>query len=580
MVIETRRAATARRRATLRFPILTTAAALIAIGHAANAQVVLPADAKPSCTVAAVEFASWFESGGATLNGTVQPADSLTFPDEPNCPFFKWAEQMFLWLTSPAPANVRSSARVLDSPLFFDVSPLDANGQRTLIPVTPGARNLDARISQRGPHAAPVVFDKTGRMFPLVRLQAGPTARPLVRDRAGQTVEIARTQLAPNGAPVFLDKDGKAVDVPTTRRGSPVLRDRAGRLIELRTDRKIVVNGRTLFLDSAGDAVGVELGQADGSVLLTAGGKLVYYALSVNDVFAYFLTGQKSGAISATKFPTTPANLTDIQNFALTHAKTFPDAHALAVELKSAWVETDGVADPGKYVTITATVPSFDTSDPLHWVRNGTKQAQLALVGLHVVGSAKGHPEMIWATFEHVDNTRNAEYTYLDTSGAKATVPQDNGGTWLFSTTPPAATPNVSLNSASDADIVAASPPTPIGASDILRINPWGMPAVTINTAATSVNTDVISINSSVIGQLLDGDVRRNYLLTGATWTIGGVVGGHGTGTNQMANTTMETFFQPSNCFACHTGNASNALGGAGGSGLSHVYGPLKPLFP
>ena len=69
----------------------------------ANAQIVVPNDAKPTCTVSSVEFKSWFASGSVTPNGIVDPADSVTFSNVPNCDFYKWSQQMFLWLTSPAP---------------------------------------------------------------------------------------------------------------------------------------------------------------------------------------------------------------------------------------------------------------------------------------------------------------------------------------------------------------------------------------------------------------------------------------------------------------------------------------------
>src|SRR4051812_40506618 len=59
----------------------------------------VPSDPQAACTVAAPEIAGWFESGSATLNGVVKPADSLMFSDSPNCDFYKWSEQMFLWLT-------------------------------------------------------------------------------------------------------------------------------------------------------------------------------------------------------------------------------------------------------------------------------------------------------------------------------------------------------------------------------------------------------------------------------------------------------------------------------------------------
>jgi hypothetical protein len=204
----------------------------------------------------------------------------------------------------------------------------------------------------------------------------------------------------------------------------------------------------------------------------------------------------------------------------------------------------------------------------------------LALVGIHVVGSTLGHPEMLWATFEHVDNTRNAQYTYTNTANATVTVPTEPGGTWLFSKTPATASQNVPLGVVSGADIVAVSPPTAIGPSDILRVNPFG---TSTGGAFTANNTDLLSINNSVIGQLIGADVRKNYIMTGTTWTAFGQTPPPGpgvqVGTNHMANSTMETFFQPSNCFNCHDG--SNLLGAPDGeSGLSHIWGPIKPLFP
>ena len=91
----------------------------------------------------------------------------------------------------------------------------------------------------------------------------------------------------------------------------------------------------------------------------------------------------------------------------------------------------------------------------------------------------------------------------------------------------------------SGSDIVATSPPTPIGPSDVLRLSPWGSPG-----SSAAKNTEVIAINNSVIGMLAAGDVRKNYILIGSTWTIGGAPpnGSNEVGTNQLANSTMETF--------------------------------------
>jgi hypothetical protein len=568
--------------------LVLAAAALIATTGLAAAQTVLPTDAKPTCTASAAEFDNWFASGTVTANGVVDPASSLTFPNIPNCTFYKWSEQMFLWLTSPAPARYGGKSIVLDSPAFYDVSPPNSGGQRTLIPVTPGLRLFGPQISQLGPLGQPVVFDESGKMFNVVRPQAGPTGKPVVQNKAGEAVEIAHTLVGPNGRPVLLDNAGNAINFQTQANGAPLLLDRTGKAINLQLNM-IVANGRIFFLDGNGNAIETEQGQADGSVLMTQSKKLVYYALSVNDVYAYFMTGTKNGGITPapTKFPTTAAELTAIEMFALAHSKTFPDPDALTVEVKSAWIEAAGLPNLNEYLTIEATIPTYDTSNPLKWVPTGTKQAQMALVGIHVVGSAAGHPEMLWATFENVNNTRNAQYSYTTASNATKTVAQNNGGTWTFSTTPPSATPNNPLMSMNGADIVASSPPTPIGPSDILRMDAWGTSSS--SGAFTANNTDIISINNNVLGQLLAGDVRKNYVLTGTTWTAFGQVPppgpGQVVGTNQMANSTMESFEQPSNCFECHDG--SNMLGGTRtsggvvtGTGLSHIYGVLTPLFP
>ena len=76
-------------------------------------------------------------------------------------------------------------------------------------------------------------------------------------------------------------------------------------------------------------------------------------------------------------------------------------------------------------------------------------------------------------------------------------------------------------------------------------------------------------------------------MLVGTTWVLGGGPPSTGviTGTPQMANSTMETFFQGGNCFDCHSGDSSNMLGTPAGpdgfsGGLSHVWAAVLPLFP
>jgi hypothetical protein len=549
---------------------LLAALALMSLSQFANAQALPPPGANPTdraCVVTQAEFAPWFEGGTVTADGAGKPADSVNFPNVPNCSFYKWSEQMFLWLTSQAPGG---GGRVFESAEFYNVSGLGADGKRTLLPNAPGKLDLALRNAQVGPRGRPVVFDRDGNMLSVIRPLTGPDGKMEVRTKSGALVEIERIELGPDGNPIFLDKSSRAIDV-RVQRGRPIVLDESGKPIEIRSTR-IARNGAPFFLDASGNAIGV--GQANGSgVLMAQTGSLVYYASEVNDVYAYLLTGTKSGGITPapTRFPTSQPELDKIAAFALSHGKTFPHPNVLALEVKSAWVETAGL-DVNKYITMTATIPTYDKSDYRHWVLTGSTPARLALVGMHIVGSVAGNPEMIWATFEHVDNSPNAAYSYNDASGQTMTVVQNTSGSWLFSASNSSGRFNEQHMNARKASSIDAEPDQTIGPSDTRRENAWG------SASNAFKNTEIIAINNSILGMLAPGDVRKNYLLIGATWTIGGVPPGDGNqvGTNQLANSTMETYQQPSNCFSCHHGPRNDGLNP---KGLSHMYGQLKPLF-
>jgi hypothetical protein len=567
---------------------LLAAAALLASSGLAGAQVVLPQNVSQSCTVSPVQFASWFEQGSVTPNGIVEAADGLTFLPSSNCDFYKWSAQMFLWLTSPAPPKYGQGSHVFNSPVFYDVSPVDGSGNRTLIPNAPNRiRNFAPFITQFDKRGNPAVVDAQRKLRSVIRLETGPTGKPAVRSRTGQLTEIQRTEIAPNGKPNFLDATGKPIEA-LAQNGNPVLRDKAGKPIEIRG--RVVIKGKTFLVDAAGNLVDTEQGQAGGGAVLMAqppaqqqSGSLVYYALQVNDVYAYFLTGTKDNQIlpAATQFPTTSAQLAQIKAYGLQHNKTFPDANALTVEVKSSWIDASGLANPGDYVTIEATIPTYTQVSNTQWNLSGTATAKLALVGLHVVGTVAGQPEMLWATFEHVNNTANATYTYTTTNNTTQTVPQQNSGTFVFTKFPLPSNPDDANNErmAVSATGITAETGQTIGPSNLLRLTPWGTAP---GSTFTGNNTDVISLNNSVISQLAAGDVRKNYLHIGTVWTKGGAPPSTGVqvGTTALANTTMETYFQNSvNCFGCHSDPPM--LGGPGNSdgGLSHIWGPIKPLF-
>jgi hypothetical protein len=362
-------------------------------------------------------------------------------------------------------------------------------------------------------------------------------------------------------------------------------------------------------LDAFGNVIETEEGQAvSDAVLMSQTGSLTYYVSIVNDVFAYFLTGAKTGHINtANQFPTTPGDLSQITSFASLHGVTFPDANALAVEIKSSWVEASTLPDASKYITTMATIPTY-TKTATEWTPSGQQTVRLALVGMHVVGSTgtrgsptgPGHPEMIWATFEHFGNMPFDTYRYNATSGTNPkTILRDTSGTWLFSRSNSTGPFNCELLFQDGQNIKPAttSPPCPAGGfngSDSIRRKAFGAaddvpPNPFADTPAS--NTDIISINNSVHGQMPAGDIRNNYFLAGATWTPLGrapISGTEGVGTSMLAGGTMETYFQGTditaasggtNCFNCHTSGAStNHLAT---TDVSHIFGAINPLtFP
>lgn len=566
----------------------------------------LPSNPQPTCTVSSPVFAGWFESGSVSLNGAVKPADSVAFSNSPNCDFYQWSEQMFLWLNSPAPRSYGGGDRIFDSPAFYDVSPPDSSGNRTLIAHVAGKlRDFSLRAAKVGRHGLPLVRARDGRLFEIEKPHLGPTGRPLVINKAGKQVEVDRITLSPARKPIFLDRNGKTIATP-----KPVIRRSLLNLKDVRKPliaQRFMIDRVPILIDIFGNPVEVEQGQAGGDGVLEAQyGSLVYYAIHVNDVYAYFLTGIKDGGIpppggvvTNAKFPTTASDLSAITSFAALHGKTFPDPNALAIEVKTSWVETTGLANPGSYIRMKATIPVYDKTNPNVWSPTSKKIAELALVGMHVVGSTKGHPEMIWASFEHFGNTPNATYAYVNSMGATQTVAQSTAGTWLFSATGSAGPfNNVHMDFSTPPNITSVGSFT-ISPSDTLRTKPFGAASDfrpnPIDASSAASNTEIIAINDSVIGQLIGGDIRANYFMLGSTWTAGGASPtgsfkngvGNEVGTSKLANSTMETYFQGtdtlwasgSNCFSCHGSNKVT---------VSHIFcdpnffptcAGIKPLF-
>lgn len=554
----------------------------------------LPQDVKESCTISQTEFDSWFATGKVSENGLVKPANSVTFPHNNNCDFYKWSEQMFLWITSPVSGEYGSGGTVMESPEFYTVTP-ENSGQRELIPHKKGSPlRMSSHITQNGPNRLPIIFDKKGQMYEVETLAEKTTEKTLVLNSSGKSIELHNLKANATGGISFFDKAGNEI-----KKVKPIFRRKYSTKLIL---QEFKLGKKSVYLDSNGDIIDTETGQATGDALMAVNGSLVYYISMVNDVYGYFLTGAKDGKLNGNQFPTTISDRDAIIAYAKAQGNTLKNPDALAIELKMSWVEAIDIKDLSNYVTIEAFIPTYDKKDPEKWIPNGERRAKLALIGAHVVGSVAGHPEMIWATFEHLKNTPNASYTYINKDNEISTVKQDEGNDWLLSNDgkeKDTTKINVShMKLSKSGDTLKATPSYTISTSNTLRTKPWGVAPNKVpnqeDKDASASNSEIISINNSVINKLLGKDVRKNYILIGATWTDGG----NGPsiysypaknkkdslnaaiGTSQLANSTMETYYQHGvkfdsigSCFRCHSHNKGLAPGN-----LSHVYEKIKPL--
>lgn len=476
------------------------------------AQNTLPPDPKQSCTLSGSDFNSWFASGTPSTNGAVNAANSVQFTNTGNCDFYKWSEQMFLWLTSPT----GNGSITLLSPTFYTVLP-------------------DSTLQKR-----------KFAFFAASRSSNGSLSRQLIQNDPKKPLQ----------AVAFLGKDKKA---QTT-----------------------------------------EAQAGNSNALIAQNGSLVYYITFVNDMFAYFASGVKAGKLDGSKFPTTAADRDAIMNYARQNKLAIPsDSNALTLEIKTSWVELDSIpsSERGNFITAQVIIPTY-TKSSQQWVPNSSRKATLALVGIHVVGSVAGHPEMIWATLEHHSSTPNASYPYINTKGDSVTVPQDTGNNWIFSNNAADANPNMSkMTVDSVGNINATKETVPISASNTLRYFVWGSnPAVQPNqldSSAAASNSELISFNNSIRSLWSSADIRKNYLFMGATWTRKGTApngnsfppfaDGVAIGTSQLANSSMETSFQGptsfgGSCFGCHNGTDSEGNPSLNPSVISHIFKSIKPI--
>ena len=281
---------------------------------------------------------------------------------------------------------------------------------------------------------------------------------------------------------------------------------------------------------------GVNQAESNGIVVDT-NGRAVYTTMSINGTYRDFVLENKLYDPAA--FQNFPADT------------TFPVG---ALSLKLAWKLVGEGEDVSNFYTTEAEIQLLEEVDGLVTIPDNPKtqkNVKVALVGFHIAVVVEGHPEAIWATFEHVDNApylaANAQrdggvselnHTFYNKDTKLADVNQNNA-------------PILTLDAATQ----KLSPVTQVA----LQFRRGG---------GNSINQNNIDeINEMMHAKLDEKSIWRNYIEIGAVWfkVADGLKPDWNpntdqntqiTGSVQLSNSVIETFTQnivsQNECFSCH----------------------------
>jgi hypothetical protein len=285
-------------------------------------------------------------------------------------------------------------------------------------------------------------------------------------------------------------------------------------------------------------------------ILVDHAGKAVYYSQYINPTFEDFIKTNQ---------------LTDHKNVLKMDPNTqFPIENTKgAMELKVSWkVVAKGEDTKGMFTMETEVAKLINTNDGIKVDPNQTTLETLALVGFHIGGIVNGHPEMIWATFEHNKNSPSVKPgTTLEQAVSEQDFTFYNKGTILGKCNINPSISGLKLDEKSQ----TLSPVTQV----CLQYQ-FGN-AEGVNEGNTQ---NIMSLNKAVESQLDSQSIWRNYREVGAIWFLQKNALEPGlrldtdsfknakgdtiqlTGSLKLSNSMIETFTQRQstmdNCFRCH----------------------------
>lgn len=291
---------------------------------------------------------------------------------------------------------------------------------------------------------------------------------------------------------------------------SPIAADTVENRLSLVPRSEKLPNQDSRAAPSLGD---VEQAQSQ-DVSVDGNGHPIYYAIHFNDEFRNFIVDY--GLNTPSVLRNVPAEL---------------EFRRGSVELKSAWQIVDADQPPKNYIVTQAVVPFLKRDSSGKLVKDETakpKPVTVALLGLHVVFVLEGHPEFIWATFEHVSlvggrpvrDVAPAAVKNPDQGPPMVSYQTDHYSLYpsgpLGSTASPVQDSNSSKrlgDIAFDEKAQIFSPVTPV-----YRIFPSSKSSD--QGITPDEDEQVVAVNNSAAKMFLSvsSDVRSNYQLVGAVW--------------------------------------------------------------
>ncbi|MEL1252531.1 hypothetical protein AAEO57_01985 [Flavobacterium sp. DGU38] len=293
----------------------------------------------------------------------------------------------------------------------------------------------------------------------------------------------------------------------------------------------------------------------------------VYYSIHINNLF-------KDKAVEM-------ANLIHSGKLPYSNLETFPVG---ALELKVSWIGIDAIPKEKQadYFTTKAAVQN----------KKGQYVAKtVALLGMHVVGVVKNHPEFIWATFEHKELAPVYDLKNNSVTSANEMMFYEKGTT-------------------SGIQSIKWKNGQPLAPNKAFILYEYGIPKdlgtgsyMSTSQAEPANFNNINNINKCVASSLKD--VFRNYFYNGSIWlNFDGVSPENqakaivtrnissalpdslARGSVNLANITMETYTQTFSkdihdinntnlvsCFTCHqSSNFDKTAGGKSPLYLSHVF--------